>query len=42
MNFNLSEEEVHNYMNKVKEGYKKDEIEFDQFARCVAIILEDA
>jgi len=42
MNFDMTEEEIQNYLKKVKEDYKRDEIDFDTFARLVAIILEDS
>lgn len=42
MSFELAEEDIDNFMKKIKIDYNKYEIEFDSFARLVAIILEQA
>ena len=38
----ILDDELDIYLSAVKEEYNKEEIDFDHFARVVAIILEDA
>lgn len=41
MDFEISTEELCSYLERVKEDYNPEEIEFDTFAKLIAIILED-
>ena len=41
MNFELVEEEIEEYLAKLNSNYHPEEIDFELFARLVAILLEE-